>query len=93
MLAHQLFFQIQAYLNGYSTLDNLENWLISNLKLIQSSNDDETKLIADELDADLVWLREGLITEEAFKAAVRELIRPTVTFSANATYWVSCRDY
>jgi hypothetical protein len=88
-MLRQLLDQIRAYLDGYSTLDDLETWLLSNLGNILASGDKTAEYIANELDADLVWLREGLITEKEFKARAERLLRPALTASTNLTWVVS----
>lgn len=86
MLA-QLLYRIRAYLDGSCTLDDLEIWLISNLERILLSGNEEAVRIANELDADLIWLQEGLITQEEFRTHLKRLLEPAPASSSNLTFF------
>lgn len=86
MLA-QLLYRIRAYLDGSCTLDDLEIWLISNLERILLSGNKEAVRMANELDADLIWLQEGLITQEEFRTHLRRLLEPAPASSSNLTFF------
>lgn len=64
----ELLKEIQNYLNGYCTLQDLESWILSNLQTILESGDESTIHAVNQLDADFVELSEGLINE----ASIRE---------------------
>ncbi len=56
--------KIESYLNGTISIDDLEVWLVSNLQGILDSGDDEIIEIANQIDADLVELREEILSME-----------------------------
>lgn len=81
----QLLNQIRLYLDGQVPIADLETWLIANLNDILSSGNKDAEHIANELDADLVWLQEGLITESEFRTRAEKLINPISMTSSNVT--------
>jgi hypothetical protein len=70
----QLSTQIKSYLDGSCNLDELETWLLVNLTDILKSDDELAKLIANDLDADIVFLKEGLITETEFNLRLNSYV-------------------
>jgi len=72
----QLLNYVNDYLNGHCTLRDLETWLLSNLQRILDSGDEVAIEAANQIDADLIELGEGLIDE----AAVRERLENYVRF-------------
>ena len=52
---------IKSYVLGDITLQELEEWLLSNMQDILDSGDERAIEIANELDADLIELAEGII--------------------------------
>lgn len=70
----QLSTQIKSYLDDSCSLDDLETWLLVNLTDILKSDDELAKLIANDLDADIVFLKEGLITETEFNFRLNSYI-------------------
>ena len=74
MLA-QLLRYIDSYLVLHSTLQDLEAWLISNLQQILDSGEKVAIDLANEVDADLVELGEGLIDELTFREHLQSYIR------------------
>lgn len=81
----QLLNQIRLYLDDQVSIADLETWLVAHLNDILSSGDKNAEYIANELNADLVWLQEGLITESEFKAKAKKLINPISTTNSNFT--------
>lgn len=71
----QLLNHIDSYLVLHSTLQDLEAWLVSNLQRILDSGEEATIGLANELDADLVQLGEGLIDELTFRERLQSYIR------------------
>jgi len=59
----ELLKSIYQYLNGIWTLQLLQEWLLSNLQDILNSGDNYATDIANEIDADLIQISEGLIDE------------------------------
>ncbi|MBI4285923.1 MAG: hypothetical protein HY670_08530 [Chloroflexi bacterium] len=59
----QLLNAIDNYLLGYSTRQQLEDWLIANLQSILNSGDQIAIEIANNIDADFVEFDEGLLDE------------------------------
>ena len=72
----QLLNYVNNYLNGYCTLKDLQTWLLSNLQRILESGDEAAEKVANQIDADLVELGEGLVDE----AGVRERIESYARF-------------
>lgn len=70
----QLSTQIKSYLDGSCNLDELETWLLVNLTYILKSDDELAKLVANDLDADIVFLKEGLITETEFNLRLNSYV-------------------
>ena len=54
---------IKSYVLGEITLQELEEWLLSNLQDILDSGDKRAADIANEMDADLVEFAEGIVSE------------------------------
>ncbi len=66
--------RIDRYLRGAATLQDLETWLLENLNRILTSGDVQAMTLANQLDADLIDLREKLLDVDAFRARLaREL--------------------
>ena len=63
----ELLNHIDSYLLGQSTLQHLEEWLLSNLQNILDSADQKAIDLANKIDADLVELAEGLIEESTIR--------------------------
>ncbi len=74
--------QINKYLDGEQNLDHLESWLVGNLQNILDSNDKTAQAIADELDADFVWLGEGLVDEADLRSRLFGYVRAVSLSSA-----------
>ena len=66
-MINKLLEKVWLYINGNCTLQYLETWLVSNLQNILDSGDAKAIEIANQLDADLVELGEGLLDEEALR--------------------------
>lgn len=63
----ELFDMIEKYLNGGATLDEFEIWLLGNLQRILDSRDETSIRMANQIDADLMELGEGLLDNEVFR--------------------------
>ena len=63
----QLLNVIDRYLTGAIPLRDLESWLVGNLQAILATGDAETIHVANQVDADLMELGEGLITERTVR--------------------------
>jgi len=66
---------VRDYLNGYCTLKDLQAWLLSNLQRILESSDEAAIEMANQIDADLIELGEGLIDETAVRGRLENYIR------------------
>ncbi len=73
---------IDRYLHGVATLQDLETWLLSNLQQILTAGDVQAMALANQLDADLIDLREGLLDTEAFRARLARELREVGTAGA-----------
>ncbi len=71
----QLRRNIDRYLTGRSSLQNLERWLLSHLQQILDSGDAKATQIANQLDADLVELGEGLIDQTILRQQLQSYLR------------------
>lgn len=80
-MLNELLYQVESYLNGKCTLKDLEGWLLSNLQAILDSSDEKAVSLADELDADLVELGEGLIDETTLRGRLESRIKSMETLS------------
>jgi len=60
--------EIDRYLCRVTTLQDLETWLLENLQRILNSGDVQAMTLANQLDADLIDLREGLLDTAGFRA-------------------------
>jgi len=58
---------IHRYLIGELRVQELEDWLVSQLQRILDGGDRIAMEIADEVDADLVWFGERLISEKILR--------------------------
>ena len=65
--------QTEAYLLGRCSTQELEGWLIANLDMILRSGDAWAIKLANELDADLMELGEGLMSEDEFNGKLKEM--------------------
>jgi len=74
-------------LNDRCTLQDLESWVLSNLQRILDSGDEKAIAIANEIDADLVELGEGLIDELTLQKHLQGFIseRDTILVSSPGT--------
>lgn len=71
----QLLNRIDSYLLLHCTLQDLEAWLLSNLQRILDFGQKTAIDLANEVDADLVELGEGLIDELTFRERLLSYIR------------------
>lgn len=80
----ELLYNIERYLNSHCTLQELESWLLSNLQRILDSGDEKAIDVANEIDADLVELGEGLIDETTIRGHLQRFIseRDTILVSS-----------
>lgn len=65
---------IRDYINGLSSLQALEEWLLANLQQVLDSGDNDAIRIANELDAGIVELGENLIDESALRDNLLRII-------------------
>ena len=71
---------IQGYLNGDFSLQSLESWLLAYLQRILDSGDKKAIALANEIDADLVELGEGLIDEIVLREHLQSCISAEASF-------------
>ena len=70
-LRGQLVTALSRFLNGVSTLDSLQDWLLSHLQAILDSDDALVIQAADDLDAALMQLGEQLLDEATLLSRVK----------------------
>jgi hypothetical protein len=80
-MLHQLLNYIERYLIAHCTLRDLEAWLLSNLQKILDSDDETVIEVANQVDADLIELGEGLIDEATLRERLESYIRFRETIS------------
>lgn len=66
---------VYKYLNGHCTLKDLQTWLLSNLQRILESGDEAAIEVANQIDADLIELGEGLIDEMGVQERLANYVR------------------
>lgn len=64
----QIFKMVDEYLIGYRTVREIETWLAAQTQLIHKSGEQRAIQLANQLEADLIDLSEGLLDE----ASIRE---------------------
>ena len=74
-MLHQLMQCIENSLGERHSLQDLEKWLVGHLQEILDSGDETAIRIADEIDADLVCLGEGLIDEATFRSRLEGYLK------------------
>lgn len=74
-MLRQLLNYIEDYLTGRCLLRDLETWLVSNLQQILDLGDTSTIEVANQVDADLVELGEGLIDEAILRERLERYMR------------------
>ncbi len=78
----QIISEAQAYLMGHCSLDDLEDWLLVHLQEILDSGDQKAIQLADNIDAALIQLNEGIIDEATFYDQIQSYARlAETTFS------------
>ncbi len=74
IMYEELLTHVEHYLNDDCTLEDLETWLLSKLQAILDSGDEEAIQVANQIDADLVELGEGLIDHETLRDNLQSFI-------------------
>ena len=67
MMRQEILQQISDCINGKSTIQEFEAWMLSNLGVILNSGDGELIDMANDIDADFIGLSEGTIDEETLR--------------------------
>lgn len=75
--------RVHDYLIGLSTIRELETWLLSHLQEILDTADQKGTELANQIDADLVELGEGVITASVFYDRLQNYYLATMTTSAS----------
>lgn len=66
--------QIEAYLDGGVSFEELERWVAANLEALSDEGDWDVVVFVNDLDGDLMDVSQGRLAEDAFKALLRERI-------------------
>jgi len=66
-MLNELLKQINAYLTGQVSVQQLEDWTVSHLQSVLDSKDSKAIDLADKIDADLVQFDEGIFDEKTLK--------------------------
>ncbi|MBI2170851.1 MAG: hypothetical protein HYU30_02355 [Chloroflexi bacterium] len=64
--------QVEAYLGGLTTLRELEFWVMDSFDAVMGMGDWDAMVLANDLDADLVEVKQGRLSEDALKDSLRE---------------------
>lgn len=75
--------RVYDYLIGLSTIRELETWLLSHLQEILDTVDQKGIELANQIDADLVELGEGIIIESVFYDRLQSYYLTAETISAS----------
>jgi len=65
---------IDRYLTGQCDRKELERWLVEHLQAILDSGNEQAIKLANQVDAALIEIQEGLLTEEALKRRLAGLL-------------------
>lgn len=83
----ELLDKVQCYLNGRCTLRDLETWLLSRLQGILDAGDRTAINIANQLDADLVQVGEGLIDTKTLQEHLQSYVSSEETIVLREAEW------
>ena len=70
----ELLERLDLYLAGKASLQAVETWLLANLQAILDSGDSEAIAAANEVDASLMALSEGLIEADELRERIGALV-------------------
>ncbi len=84
-MKNELHQKIESCLNGSITVDDLEVWLVSNMQNILDTGNDEIIEMADQIDADMIVLGEGIIGLDELYDHLRRLLSQLETISVDIT--------
>ena len=65
---------LTSYLDNSITMNELESWIVTNLQKIIDTGDKKLNGIVDSLDAYLVEIGEGIVTEEEFRGIAQDYL-------------------
>ena len=66
MVRTELVTALNSFLRSSISLNELQEWVLSNLQKILDSNDSVTISVVNEVDSDLIGMSEGLLGESTF---------------------------
>jgi hypothetical protein len=78
-LRSELIDKVEHYLTGKSSDRELEGWVVANLQRILNSGDTVAIHLADEVDASLVEVGEGIIDRAELRSRLNDLVREVKT--------------
>ncbi len=88
-MIYEVLNRMDGYLTERYSVRDLEAWLVSNLQGILDSGDKKAVEVANQVDADLVELGEGLIDETGLRERLERYLRFAETVPA---YMVEIED-
>lgn len=65
---------LASYLDNSISMGELEVWIVTNLQKVIDTGDKKLNGIVDSLDAYMVEIGEGLVTEEEFRGIVQDYL-------------------
>ena len=79
-----LLVEVKAYMYGKITLVQLQSFLTGILQAMKPSGNDAIIQLASEIDADIVWLGEGIIDVDTFHRRLRVFVLSVNSVSKSA---------
>jgi hypothetical protein len=80
-LRSELIDNIEHYLKGVLSDDDLEGWVVANLQRALDSGDTKALHLVNEIDASFVEVGEGIISQEDLRNRLHDLVREVRTHS------------
>jgi hypothetical protein len=80
-LRSELIDNIEHYLKGVLSDDDLEGWVVANLQRALDSGDTKALHLVNEIDASFVEVGEGIISQEDLRNRLHDLVREVKTHS------------
>ena len=92
MLRSHLLASLEQHLNQQTSLHEVGEWLLAHLQEILDSGDQQAIHLANQVDADLVELNEGLIDETILRERFQSYLASDRTASSYLTHACSESD-
>ncbi len=90
-MLYDLLNEIENYLDGLRTLQDVEAWVVSRVQSILQSGNSVAIEVANQVDADLIELGEGVLDESALRERWQEYLTRVTPFVIQASVPVHTR--